>query len=233
MVRTRHVWRTHAPFPFVHHRRKKTHIKPKSRPTSHHITHTHSLSRPRDSTIDGRSDFRTFARSVTDDDDGSHSIDRSIDRSGAVVRGRHTPTHRRTGPSARTTRYTTLDLSRRTQKMFAQRTTAKVAPSAMRATASRGGRAVQARAGADRKMWCVARRRARGTVDDASVRVNFFRSRRVLDRSRYRSRPLVGRVALDGAHPYLRISRAISTLRVGGGSDALARAGRARGGRAR
>ena len=90
------------------------------------------------------------------------------------MRARHTPTHRRTGPSARTTRYTTLDLSRRTQKMFAQRTTAKVAPSAMRATASRGGRAVQARAGADRKMWCVARRRARGTVDDASVGGNFF-----------------------------------------------------------
>ena len=146
------------------------------------------------------------------------------------MRARHTPTHRRTGPSARTTRYTTLDLSRRTQKMFAQRTTAKVAPSAMRATASRGGRAVQARAGADRKMWCVARRRARGTVDDASVGGNFFRSFRVVHGSRYRSRPLVGRVALDGAHPYLRISRAISTLRVGGGSDALARAGTRAGG---
>ena len=86
MVRTRHVWRTHTPFPFVHHRRKKTHIKPKSRPTSHHITHTHSLSRPRDSTTIGRSDDRTFARSVTDDDDGSHSIDRSIDRRRSCAR---------------------------------------------------------------------------------------------------------------------------------------------------
>ena len=100
--------------------------------------------------------------------------------------------------------------------MFAQQTTAKIAPSAMRATASRGRRAVQARAGADRKMWCV-RLDARAR---AEARKNSFRI--VPRRRRLRSFARVvvpSRVhSLDGwmAHfPYLRISRTIDPQRRG------------------
>ena len=146
--------------------------------------------------------------------DGSdRSIDRSIAFASHLSRAR-VDTPRRTAPRVENKR--TRSTSRDGQKMFAQQTTAKIAPSAMRATASRGRRAVQARAGADRKMWCVRLdARARDEARKNSFRIVPRRRRlrsfaRVVVTSRVRS--------LDGwmAHfPYLRISRTIDPPRRG------------------
>ena len=146
--------------------------------------------------------------------DGSdRSIDRSIAFASHLSRAR-VDTPRRTAPRVENKR--TRSTSRDGQKMFAQQTTAKIAPSAMRATASRGRRAVQARAGADRKMWCVRLdARPRDEARKISFRIVPHRRRlrslaRVVVPSRVRS--------LDGwmAHfPYLRISRTIDPPRRG------------------
>jgi len=141
------------------------------------------------------------------------SIDRSIAFASHLSRAR-VDTPRRTAPRVENKR--TRSTSRDGQKMFAQQTTAKIAPSAMRATASRGRRAVQARAGADRKMWCV---RLDARPRDEARKISF---RIVPRRRRLRSLARVvvpSRVrSLDGwmAHfPYLRISRTIDPPRRG------------------